>query len=89
MVVTNALQALHEILLRDIHAGIEEKLLESLVEDFKSKVRPIVQEAAKKVTLESVAAFADVTNMREDLGVYLKWKGEAPSSMTILADIKQ
>jgi predicted small metal-binding protein len=50
------------------------EVMDSLIKDFKSKAEPLVKEEVEKISLKHVKSFTDMTAIRDELIVHLKWE---------------
>lgn len=69
----NALNLMEEALKGEIRRAVADRITDDLVAEFREKVEPIVRQQAERVTLNGITRFKDLSRLRDELRVYLKW----------------
>ncbi len=55
----------------ELRNAVHEKIMDSLVEEFRSKAEPVVAEFTAKITVAGVNAMRDVMSIRDELNIYI------------------
>jgi hypothetical protein len=57
----------------ELKSTIANNIINAQLQEFESKIRPIVEKECEKLTLQSVQHYLDALKNVENVAVYLKW----------------
>jgi len=76
MSTINSLNFIHIVkdnLERIVKDEITERLVETQMKDFESKIRPEIEKLVLKLSFDSIEHVRDMARLRDDFKVYLNW----------------
>ena len=60
----------------DIQSILTEKIVKEELEAFEKKLRPIVEAETKKIVIDRIESLRDAMRMRDEVKVYVEFKGD-------------